>query len=61
MGLFPGMALGLKIFGVGNLLPLVEIGLTDLPESGGGGTVVPNGENPPDILKFLTCYIIGSY
>ena len=27
----------------------------------GGGTVVPNGENPPDILKFLTCYIIGSY
>ena len=24
-------------------------------------TVVPNGENPPNIMKFLTCYIIDSY
>ena len=30
-------------------------------DKGGDATVVPNGENPPDILKFLTCYIIGSY
>ena len=25
------------------------------------GTVVPNRENPPNIMKFLTCYIIDSY
>ena len=24
-------------------------------------TVVPNRENPPNIMKFLTCYIIDSY
>ena len=27
----------------------------------GGHTVVPNCENPPNIMKFLTCYIIDSY
>ena len=27
----------------------------------GRGTVVPNRENPPNIMKFLTCYIIDSY
>ena len=40
---------------------LLENSETDIRQTSRRRTVVPNRENPPNIMKFLTCYIIDSY
>ena len=43
---------GLVVLGGENVPPLVEIGLTDLPKTGGGGHVPPR---PPQLRR--ACFI----